>query len=117
MEELFVFGTMWFWALMVIELVVLFAFVEYEQNTLCTLSLLTVGLLLYFFGDGLTWVKWLYVNPIHFGVGTFFYFFTGGMCCLLLWYLYVREIDEHKEKRKADFFEKDLPNYLKVAKS
>ena len=114
MLELFVVGTIWFWALIIIELIILFCFVEYENGIGATVSMVIFACCLQWLGD-VNIIGFITGNPLQLMAVVASYFMLGAIWGVIKWWLYCRSIlDEYNELR-AEFFEsKSMPANTKV---
>lgn len=113
MWELFAFGTFWFWALVLVEIVALIVMVHSESLGWATLSLLGFGAALQFMGGidilGYVSTNWLGLLPILAG-----YVLLGIAWAILRWYWFVTGRNEQYLDEKMGF---QQANNLPVDKS
>ena len=119
MLELFVFGTFWFWMLVVAEIVLLFMFMEYENGIGATASLLVVGALLQWCGD-VNIIAFVMENPLKIAVLISAYFALGGIWGVCKWWIFCRDRLEEYEEARSEFLaengragEKSVPPELR----
>lgn len=109
MLELFVAGTFWFWALVVIEIVLLFLFVEWENGVGATVSLLVFGAALQFFGDT-DILGYVMSNPVQLLIIAAAYFAIGAVWSIIKWYIFCKDRLEEYNELKSEFLRsKGLP--------
>jgi hypothetical protein len=97
MLELFVVGSVWFWALVVAELILLFVFTEYENGIAATVSLVAFGAALQFAGNA-DILGYMWHHPIHIGLAAIAYLLLGTGWGVFNWRnLVVHRLREHDE--------------------
>jgi hypothetical protein len=107
---LFAVGTFWFWVLIAAELVLLTAFVEYENGVGATFSLLIFGALIQLCSD-VNLLAYLKEHP--FGILTLAFLFTimGCIYSCFRWVLWVRDRKKDYEETKLTWLaEKKITN-------
>ena len=104
---MFVFGTIWFWALMAVSIILMLSLIEYKNDVPATLTLLATLLVLQFFGN-IKVFSYMFEHPFWSAVWTKAYLGAGVAWALGKWYLYAKA-----EKRKYD---KSKSAYLKARK-
>lgn len=112
-NELFMYGTVWFWGLVVLELILLCLFVEYEHGIGATISLAVFATILYFLGqvDFITYIK---DHPFHIMGMLGLFFFIGTMWGIGKWWMFVRDRLEEYEEYKVEWLEKKGRKGLKI---
>ena len=109
MFELFVVGTFWFWALVAVEIVLLFMFVEYENGVGATISVLIFGAALQWFGD-VDIIGYILSNPLRLLAVVASYFLLGAIWGTAKWWIHVRDrLEEYEELRDEYLRSKGLP--------
>lgn len=102
MLEIFVFGSFWFWVIVCLELVALFAFVEFENGIAATISLLVFAACLQFLGD-INIISYIANNPwATFGLIAA-YFLIGTTWGTIKWWLYCSDRLEQYNERREEF--------------
>ena len=95
-------GTFWFWLLISIELIVLFAFIANESGTGAALSVFTLCTFLYLFG-GVNIVAYVGAHPLE-SVGWIAgYLVLGVGWAVLKWYFFVKERLREYKKLRVEF--------------
>ena len=102
MLELFVFGTFWFWVLVVAEIVLLFMFMEYENGLGATASLIVGAVLLQWCGD-VDIIGFVTTNPLKVCILVGAYFVLGGIWGVCKWWIFCRDRVESYQELKDDF--------------
>lgn len=120
LTELFVFGSIWFWGLLALEILLLFLFVEYENGVGATISLAVFGALLYFCGQ-IDFIGYVQSHPLHVLGMVGLYFLFGTLWGVAKWYMFCRDRLEEYEDIKAAWLEskgrkglKSIPDDLKT---
>ena len=109
MLELFIAGTFWFWALVAVEIILLFLFVEWENGVSATISLVVFGCLLQFFGN-VDIIGFVVANPLQLLAVVGAYFLLGSVWGIVKWYIFCRDRLEEYHDLKAEFLRsKGLP--------
>lgn len=97
--ELFALGTLWFWILVAVEIVLLIIFVENENGWGSSISLLIFAGLLQWAG-GVNIIGYVTSNPLKIAAFLVCYFIFGTGWAAVKWWLFVRDrIEEAKEWR------------------
>jgi hypothetical protein len=104
MFELFVVGTFWFWALVVAEIVLLFAFVNYDNGIGATISLVAFGACLQWFG-GVDILGFITTHPVLVLFVLVGYLLAGVTWAVIRWWLFCREQLQRYKAFKAEFLE------------
>jgi hypothetical protein len=100
--ELFVVGTFWFYALIVLSSVAIIAFLENEKAWGATVTLIgTIAAMIFLGNTG--FFPWLVSHPWHIVGGLLLYFVIGTLWGIIKWYLFVTNIKERYLEKKADF--------------
>jgi hypothetical protein len=102
MLTLFVFGTVWFWALVALECIVLFALIEGDRVGWGTLSLIATFAILKFFGD-VDIIGFAKANPLEFAAGVAGYFVAGTIWSVAKWWFFLKDRREKYDELKAEF--------------
>ena len=102
MFELFMVGTFWFWALIVVEIVLLFMFVEYENGMGATISLVAFAAALQWCGD-VDLIGYVFANPIKLGAVIAAYFLLGAIWGTAKWWIFARDRLEEYQELKDEF--------------
>lgn len=112
-NELFMYGTVWFWGLVLIEICLLCLFVEIEHGIGATFSLVVFATILYFLGqvDFITYIK---DHPLHILGMLGLFFLIGTLWGIGKWWMYVRDRLEDYEDHKAEWLERKGRKGLKV---
>jgi hypothetical protein len=97
-----VFGSFWFWTVVVAEVVLLIGLVEWNKGPLATLSLLATLALLHLFGD-LNIAGYVIAHPWTVLAGVGAYFLAGTAWSVAKWWLYVREQRGRYDELRTDF--------------
>ena len=114
MFELFLAGTFWFWALIALEIVLLFVFVEWENGVSATISLVVFGALLQFFGN-VDIIGYVMGNPFQLIVIVAAYFVFGAVWGICKWWIFCRDrLEEYKELKSEFLRSKGLPENEKT---
>lgn len=114
MLELFVIGTFWFWALLVLEVIILFAFVEYENGVGATISLIIFACCLQWLGD-VDLLGFVFGNPLQLFICVASYFFIGAIWGTIKWWIFCRDrLEEYHELKEEFLISKGLPAGTKV---
>jgi hypothetical protein len=117
--EIFIIGTFWFWALIVLSACALFALIEYERVGWATITILFVLALLHFFGD-FSVISHIKANPGTFALLVLGYFAVGTVWAIIKWWFFVKRLRRKYDEAKAEFLEKngvqgmDIPSELKA---
>jgi len=118
--EFFVLWGVWWWILFAAVIVADVWFLEYDNGTGATFSLVAFALLMFFFGD---WnpFPWIAANPL-WTIGTIFgYFAAGGLWSTVKWYFHCLNVRDRYNEIKDSFFEEHkitgdkIPGQLKSA--
>lgn len=97
LAELFVFGSIWFWALVAVEIIILFCCVEWENGIGATISVAVFMTILYFMG-GMDFITYIKDNPWNIVIGAASYIVLGIMWGIVKWYLFVKDqLDDYEE--------------------
>lgn len=114
MLELFVVGSFWFWALIAVELILLFVFVEYENGIGATISLVAFAALLQWCGNA-DLLGYMATHPWYIATSLAAYFLIGSVWGIIKWRLYCSDRLDAYEEMKSDFIRsKRLPATTKV---
>ena len=109
MFEIFVVGTFWFWALVVSEIILLFAFVNYDNGFGATISLLVFGACLQWFGQ-VDIIHYVSARPWAVGGALLAYFVLGLTWGIIRWYFFCLDrIRKYKELKNKFLEGKHLP--------
>jgi hypothetical protein len=97
MAELFVFGTFWFWALVVAEIAMLFVFVEWENGVGATLSFVAFLACIQLMGD-INVLAFIKEHPLKTIGGVAAYFALGACWSAVKWWIFCRnKLADYKE--------------------
>ena len=99
---LFAFGTLWFWILVAVATVVVFAFTEYEKGWGAFLTLAATIVALHIWGE-LNIFKWVTANPLMVGLYVVGYFAAGAFWGVSKWWFYVKDQREKYDEAFAAF--------------
>lgn len=113
MVELFVFGTFWFWVLLLAELFLLFVFVEYENGLGATISLLIFAALLQWCGN-VDILGYASSNPLKLMLVILSYFVLGTIWGVVKWWVWCRERRERYDELKAEFCKNEGIDSLQI---
>jgi hypothetical protein len=114
MFELFVIGTFWFWALLAFEVILLFAFVEYENGVGATISLVIFACCLQWLGD-VDLLGFVFGNPLQLFICVASYFLIGAIWGTVKWWIFCRDrLEEYRELKEEFLISKGLPAGTKV---
>jgi hypothetical protein len=114
MLELFVVGTFWFWAFVILELVLLFAFIEYENGVGATVSLIIFACCLQWLGD-VNLIGFVVANPLKLLAVVAAYFVLGGAWGAVKWWILIGDrLHEYKELKEEFLVARGLPAGTKV---
>lgn len=114
MVEIFLYGTAWFWALVALELVLLFVFTEYENGIGAFVSLLAFGAALQFLGD-VDIIGYFRNNPYQLGAFLVAYTLLGIGWLTFKWTLFSKQkLAEHDELFFEFLDEHHLPHDTKL---
>lgn len=98
LEALLAIGGLGFWALVVIETILLLCWIEWEYSGLATISIILTGLIMQF-GCNVNIAAYIQEHPLSVAYGILGYFFVGTIWSVIKWWFYVRG-----ERRKYDEF-------------
>jgi hypothetical protein len=111
MTELFAAGTFWFWALIVVELILLFMFTEYENGVGATVSLVVFGVVM----GGIDILSYIAHHPLQLIVYAVVFFAFGVCWGVFQWRRLVNASLRIHDERLAEFVaSKNLPTDTKV---
>lgn len=114
MYEIFVFGSVWFWALVVFEVGLLLLFTEFENGIAATASAIAFLVILQFFGD-IDIISHLRSNPLHIVYAALAYLMLGVIWLTFQWMRFVKFKLAEYDKFLGDFMERnELPRDTKV---
>ena len=114
MLELFVVGTFWFWALIALEVVLLFSFVEYENGSGATVSLVIFACCLQWLGN-VDIIGYIVSNPLQTLILVGSYFLLGAIWGTIKWWIFCHDRLEEYNDLKQEFFQKNgVPAGTKV---
>lgn len=114
MNDIFVFGSTFFWALVAVEFVLLLLFTEFENGIAATVSILMFGAALQFMGD-VDIISHFRTHPLHLVVAAVAYVLCGVGWLTWKWVRYVKQRLAEHDDELADFCErKGLPRETKV---
>ena len=114
MAELFIVGTFAFWLLVAIEIILLFVFMENENGLGASISVAVFLCLLQWAGN-VDIINYIRTNPLFMLSCLAAYFALGAVWGTIKWWVYCRDLLEHYEQAKADFFRsKNVPVGTKV---
>lgn len=99
---IFVFGTLWFWMLAVITIIIMLSFIEYESDIPATLTLLATLLLLQFLGD-IKVFSYMFKHPALSALWLGLYLAVGILWALGKWYFYATNERRKYNKLKKEF--------------
>ena len=102
MLELFVVGTFWFWALVIVEILLLFVFVNYENGIGATVSLLVFGACLQYLG-GVDILNYVTSHPLAVCLAVLGYLLAGMTWSVIRWYIFCRDQLRQYNTLKSDF--------------
>src|SRR5262249_7022559 len=88
--EVFVVGSLWFWLLLVGEMILLLVLVEWDQGAIATVTFGLTILLLQFLGD-VNIYDYVIHHPWTVVLGAAGYFAIGTLWAIAKWWFYVRE--------------------------
>lgn len=106
MWELFLFGSFWFWALVALEIIVLFLSIENEKGILATISLIMFGCILQFMGD-IDFFQFACDRPLSLAAILASYFVIGSVWGVAKWWIYCLGRLEQYNELKAEFLEEN----------
>jgi hypothetical protein len=90
LPEIFLVGSLWFWLLVVAEVIVVFVLLEWDRGALATVTFLATLLLLQFLGD-VNIYGYVIQHPLTVALGAAGYFALGTLWATAKWWFYVRE--------------------------
>jgi hypothetical protein len=90
LPEIFLVGSLWFWLLLVAEVIVVFMLLEWDQGAIATLTFLVTLLLLQFLGE-VNIYGYVIQHPWTVALGAAGYFALGTLWATAKWWFYVRE--------------------------
>lgn len=105
MEEVVAFlavGTFWFWALLVIEAIALFALVFNEKGTGATVTLILTLVLLNWVSK-IPIVHYVLAHPLKTGLLVIGYFVAGTLWSIAKWWFFVRRRREKYDELRTNF--------------
>jgi len=94
MQEMFIFGSFWFWTIVAVETVLLFLFIEKKNGTGATISMLIFAAIIQFFGD-VDIIGFTTEHPVRAALGILAYFALGTLTAVAKWLLYAKDHIEH----------------------
>jgi hypothetical protein len=89
-HEIFLVGSLWFWLLLAVEMLLLIVLLEWDRGLLATLSLAGTLLALQFLGD-VNIYGYVIEHPFTLAAGVLAYFALGTLWAVGKWWFYVRE--------------------------
>ena len=103
----------WIWALIIIEVILLFIFVEHEQGIWATVSFVTfLGLMQWF---GVDVFGYAYNNPLNVGIFALSFIAIGAGWACAEWRWYCKDARAEYDNRKIEFLEdQGLKNVTKT---
>lgn len=114
MLEIFLVGSFWFWALIAVEIILLFMFVEWENGFGATASVLIFAAMLQFLGN-VNIIGFITENPFQIVALVGAYFLLGAIWSICKWYLFCKDKLEEYEEAKTNFLiKKGLPENTKI---
>jgi hypothetical protein len=102
LPEVFVVGSLWFWLLLAVEMLVLLVLLEWEQGAVATLTLAATLLALQFLGD-VNVYGYAISHPWTVVLGAVGYFALGTGWAVAKWWFYVREQRAWYDELRAAF--------------
>lgn len=104
MFGLLVIGSLWFWVLVALVVVIEFFMVEYENPTAATFTLIGAFVLLAIFGDFNLWHA-VRSNPVEAGIAGASYFLLGAVWSVGKWWFYVKDLYSQYQEARAKFMQ------------
>jgi len=105
-------ATWWFWIVFV-EVIFVFAVLAYDKGTAATISLLVFGALLYWLGD-VDFITFFKENPSYLVYGALIYFPVGALWSTFKWFMFVLDRKTHYKEFKREFLNDHKLNGLQV---
>lgn len=104
--EFFIFWGVWWWILLATVIIVDVWFLEYDNGTGATFSLVAFAAAMFFFGD---WnpFPWMGANPLWTIGAVLGYFVAGGIWSIIKWYFHCLNIRDQYNEVKDAFFEEN----------
>lgn len=104
MTEIFVFGSFWFWTLLVAEFLLLFVFVEFENGIGATISMLAFGACLQWLGN-IDIIKFVAEHPLSAAGGAVAYFALGACWSAIKWWIYCNNLLTRYNEAKREWMD------------
>lgn len=100
--ELLVFGTFWFWTVVIIHCVALTVFLELDKAVFGTVFTAIAALAVIFMGNMVVF-PWILSNPWHFLGGIVSYFLLAVIWVFIKWPFYARNIEEFAKTKQLEW--------------
>jgi hypothetical protein len=102
LPQVFLVGSLWFWLLLAVEIILVFVLLEWDQGVIATLTFLATLLLLQFLGD-VNLYGYVIQHPLSVAIGAAGYFALGTLWAIAKWWFYVREQRAWYDELRAGF--------------
>lgn len=112
------FGTIWFWCLIALVCVLLFAFIDHDNGAGATVTLIVFAFVQQLFGDFKVF-NYVKENPLHTAKWVALYFVAGTLWSIAKWWFYVRTQREDYDEKKRRYLDRNdvdgdvIPSSLK----
>lgn len=100
--EFFIVGGFWFWALISLAVVLLWAAMDHDSGRFATIVALAVAGVLALFGN-FNVFKWLCHNPLTALIGVATYFFLGSCWAFARWWYFCHDVRSSYNEMKGKF--------------
>lgn len=110
MLTLFLFGTFWFWSLLIIASIALVVCLE-KDNDIRGATIAFIGALaaILFLGN-LSWLSWILENPLQIGLLVMGYLVIGVGWGIAKWWIYLHDVSTRNRTERIDWLKKRLEN-------
>jgi hypothetical protein len=102
LPEIFLFGSLWFWLLVIVEGIMVSLLLEWNRGAIATLTFLATLVLLQFLGD-VNIYGYAIQHPLLVILGAAGYFALGTLWAIAKWWFYVREQRAWYDELRAAF--------------
>ncbi len=107
---LFVFGGIWFWGLIGLASLLLILALEEDSGITATVVFVVTLAATLFLGN-ISWLTWVFQNPLYFGLGVLGYLTVGVGWGIGKWWIYVRDCSLRYRRERREWLERraELP--------